>query len=323
MALEEVMPWHSEFQAAGFRLYTLNVGRALGGPDAEQSLTVVLCRQEGLLLALPELAISADFLDVGNQEDAQGLVGPSTRAEVVCAAFDEDAIALAPTPVEGPTLTVLLVDFSNDMLQFLDVLRDRDLLDSTHPFEMLDPFMVPHGPDLVARALAWAGLGWWQHASWTSPFIDRGLFSARSIATASRPRPFAPTVNQRWVTTALQVPQGNGCYSGPTAGGDRWKKPVSKVKSRAISKDHTKEEGKRKRQRQEPVRYTEPRRGGLNLGPDGWFEQEITFPENLLIYDSRELTPSFWIFSYPLEHSRRSNSRERERFAYPSQLLHH
>jgi hypothetical protein len=30
------------------------------------------------------------------------------------------------------------------------------------------------------------------------------LFSARSIATASQPKPFAPTANQRWVTTALQ-----------------------------------------------------------------------------------------------------------------------
>ena len=30
------------------------------------------------------------------------------------------------------------------------------------------------------------------------------LFSARSVATMTNPRPFAPTAHQRWVTTALQ-----------------------------------------------------------------------------------------------------------------------
>lgn len=30
------------------------------------------------------------------------------------------------------------------------------------------------------------------------------LFSARSVATMTHPRPFAPTARQRWATTALQ-----------------------------------------------------------------------------------------------------------------------
>ena len=30
------------------------------------------------------------------------------------------------------------------------------------------------------------------------------LFSARSLALGATPRPFAPTANQRWITTALQ-----------------------------------------------------------------------------------------------------------------------
>ena len=154
-----MIPLHSEFTAAGFRLYTLDVGLALGLQEEEQGLTlaqVVLTRQDGLLLALPELAISADILALGNQEGTQGLVGPSTRVEVVCAALDEEAIALPPVPVEGRTLTVLLVDFTNDVLPFLKALRDRDLLDSVHAYEMLEPLLVPESSDLVARALAWA-----------------------------------------------------------------------------------------------------------------------------------------------------------------------
>ena len=157
--MEEVIPLHSDSSEAGFRLYTLDISQALGLQEEEPVLTVaqvVLTRQDGLLLALPELAISADISDVGNQEDAQGLVGPSTRVEVVCAALDEEAIALPPALVEGRTLTVLLVDFTNDVIPFLKVLSDKDMLESVHAFEILDPLIVPHGADLVARALAWA-----------------------------------------------------------------------------------------------------------------------------------------------------------------------
>ena len=159
MEVEEVIPLHSDSSEAGFRLYTLDISQALGLQEEEPVLTVaqvVLTRQDGLLLALPELAISADISDVGNQEDAQGLVGPSTRVEVVCAALDEEAIALPPALVEGRTLTVLLVDFTNDVIPFLKVLSDKDMLESVHAFEILDPLIVPHGADLVARALAWA-----------------------------------------------------------------------------------------------------------------------------------------------------------------------
>lgn len=50
---------------------------------------IVLTRREGLLLALPELALSLDVLEAGNAEGAQGLVGPCMRLEVACAVVDK------------------------------------------------------------------------------------------------------------------------------------------------------------------------------------------------------------------------------------------
>lgn len=50
---------------------------------------IVLTRREGLLLALPELALSLDVLEAGNAEGAQGLVGVCMRLEVACAVVDK------------------------------------------------------------------------------------------------------------------------------------------------------------------------------------------------------------------------------------------
>eukprot|EP00435_Cladocopium_sp_Y103_P025220 s568_g6.t1 len=141
MELEAIIPLHSEFVPAGFQLYLLDLKLALELEEVEPGLTlafIVLTRRDGLLLALPELALASEILEEGNQLGSQALVGPSTRLEVAGAALDEEAITGLPSQIEGRTLTVLVVDFTNDVLAFLKVVESQEEL------------------DLVAKALAWA-----------------------------------------------------------------------------------------------------------------------------------------------------------------------
>lgn len=161
MEPEEVIPLHSEFEA-GFQVFVVNLRDALAIEEVEQIQTlcfVVMTRQGGLLLALPELAIAPELLQGGNQPGAQGLIGPSTRLEVAAAALDEDAFAELPQPVGERSIVVLLVDFTTDILSFLKIVESKEELDAAQAFDILEPYLVPLPQDLVARAIAWADGG--------------------------------------------------------------------------------------------------------------------------------------------------------------------
>ena len=162
MEPEDVVPLQSEFVQTGFKLYLLDVNSALQVGEADPSMTlamVVMTRQGGLLFAVPELAVPMDFLDEGNRPGFQGLVGPSTRLEVACAVVDEDAIADTPKPIEGRSMAILLVDFSDTILQFVNVAESREDIEAANCFDILEPFLVPELSDLISKAAAWADGG--------------------------------------------------------------------------------------------------------------------------------------------------------------------
>lgn len=172
---------HSEFDPVGFQLYLLDLQNAFGTEEAETGgalALVVMTRRDGLLLALPELTLTMDVLEEGNAEGAQGLVGPSIRLEVACAVVDEEALTRVSSLAEGRTMVVVMVDFTNEILPHLKRLTSKEDLEAAHAFDVLEPYLVPVGDELVAKALTWAEGG---TGSSLAVLLSRG----RSIHTSS------------------------------------------------------------------------------------------------------------------------------------------
>eukprot|EP00435_Cladocopium_sp_Y103_P053894 s978_g17.t1 len=154
----EMMPLHSDFGASGFRPYVLDLLAAdLAGEGLVFTLAfIVMRRQGGMLLALPELALSAEVQRAGNAAGSEEMIGPSTKVEVQAAALDEDAVQHAPVAVDGRALTVLLVDVSEELAIFMRAVEGPDDLTEVMPFEVPEDHLIPLPEDLVERALAWA-----------------------------------------------------------------------------------------------------------------------------------------------------------------------
>ena len=157
-----VLPLTSDFGPAGFQPYALDlVGLGLASDESPLVLAyVVMTRRDGFLLCLPELALPLEVLQGGNEAAPQDLIGPSLKVEVQCAVSDEDAILQMPSPLEGKTMSVLLVDFASAALACLQAVRDKQKLEELAAFDVLDITVVPDPDDVVTRANAWAqGLG--------------------------------------------------------------------------------------------------------------------------------------------------------------------
>lgn len=92
---EDVLPLFAELGPVGFQPYVLDLASMGHGTQAIGSTLafVVMTRNEGLLLALPELALLGEVLETGMHAEPLALVGPHTRLLVQAAAVDEDAIA--------------------------------------------------------------------------------------------------------------------------------------------------------------------------------------------------------------------------------------
>ena len=76
---------------------------------------VVMTRQDGVMLALPELALLSEVMEAANITGAQGLVGPSVRVEVQACSIGRRC----RVPEEDKRMHVVLVDFSVDVLQHM------------------------------------------------------------------------------------------------------------------------------------------------------------------------------------------------------------
>ena len=87
----QLVPLRSEFVQVGFQPYVLDLaGADLQGELQASSLAfIVMMRRQGLLLALPELALGAEVLVAGRNSGPGDLVGPSTKVEVQSASLSE------------------------------------------------------------------------------------------------------------------------------------------------------------------------------------------------------------------------------------------
>ena len=152
------VPLHSDFGPSNYRPYVLDlVGAGLLDPGAPNVMAlVVLTRQTGLLLALPELALSAEDRESGELASATDLLGPSIIVEVQAAALDEDALQQPPQVIEGKVLKVALVDFSVEVSNFITELVVKEDIAELTPFDFMDFSLIPDPDSLVARAQEWA-----------------------------------------------------------------------------------------------------------------------------------------------------------------------
>ena len=132
-----VVPLHSDFGPAAFQPYALDLASAgLGEEDAQGVLVfVVLARQTGYFIALPELSIAEELLQRGQTAAPQDFLGPSLRVEVASAVLDEDAIQQPPQPLPGRVSPCMLVDFTNEVQGHLAPISSKEELHVLSPFE--------------------------------------------------------------------------------------------------------------------------------------------------------------------------------------------
>ena len=156
--LEAVLPLHADFGQKGFQPYVLDLQKA-GLAVEEPFFTiafVVMTRKEGMLLALPELAIPAEAQGLGAKAGPTDLLGPSVKVKVQAALMQEDALLNLPTVLEGKTLTVLLMDFSLEVEGCLRGVAMKEDLEDVTSFEFLEENVVPAPGELVTKAQLWA-----------------------------------------------------------------------------------------------------------------------------------------------------------------------
>ena len=201
----EILPLHADFTQTGFRPYVLDLeGAGLEAQSGAQSIAlVVMTRAEGLLLALPELALSPEVLAAGDAPEVGDFIGPHIKIEVRAATMDEDNLHVEPVLVEGKTMAVLLLDVSNEALDFLQPLVKEDL-EHVVPFELPADLLVPFPSELVSSALAWARGAREQH-------LDRVQFySAEEVPVTPTSEPPVPKRQTRRRTPGGTGQEGTG-----------------------------------------------------------------------------------------------------------------
>ena len=198
---EAVVPLFSEFGAASFQLYGMDLASLeLAEEDTTPVLAmVVFTRKEGLLLALPELALPAEVLAAGNVAGNRDLVGPSLAVEVCCAVLDEEAITRHPTTLEGKTMSIVLVDFSAEAVPGVFSIDSKQALEEVTPFDIMEVFTVPDPDDLIAKATAWA-------SGQTTKPLDRIQYYSADEVSETPPR----TAPKRAPRRRAQAPGSDG-----------------------------------------------------------------------------------------------------------------
>ena len=106
-----------EIGVSGFQPYVLDLdilGMGVGEVHRVMAF-VVLMRQDGILLALPDGALDNQVLFAANVVGSQEVFGPSTKVEVSCALLDEEELQSASQLLAGQVIDVPLVDASSDI----------------------------------------------------------------------------------------------------------------------------------------------------------------------------------------------------------------
>ncbi|CAE7257709.1 unnamed protein product [Symbiodinium microadriaticum] len=106
--------------------------------------------ESGFLLALPTGSVPPTLLAAGAEADATGMHGPSTTLEVAAVEEDEDG---GERPVSD-SLSVLLVDLSDDALQYLAP-YDSEAGLAVVSFDLVHPDRFPGAEDLLVLARSW------------------------------------------------------------------------------------------------------------------------------------------------------------------------
>ena len=155
----ELMALHAEFGPAGFQVFLLDTAGAQLAVDGvgKAMAFVVMTRRDGLLVAVPELALEDEVLTRGTHANAQDMMGPSTRIDVDAGVLDEDALLQEPSIVPDKLVACVLVDFSSEVVRFMTAVAGKDDLEGVHTFSLEDPWLVPLPDSLVAAAMLWAG----------------------------------------------------------------------------------------------------------------------------------------------------------------------
>ena len=109
---------------------------------------LVMKRAGGVLLAVPSDAIPQEILDLGGQETADGIFGPSTEVAVPGVVLDNGI--LSPT---GEELAVVLVDCTLDVLPLLSYIPA--MAEINYGFDEDQPFALPAPEPLLEAATQW------------------------------------------------------------------------------------------------------------------------------------------------------------------------
>lgn len=122
-----------------------NVGLAL----------VLLKRHTGMLLAVPVGFFSEESLAAGLSAGSDEQIGQSTTITVPAGEKYDLGSSEQPQPMEGASVTLVLVDVSDDMAHFLMPYGADHDVDMMHAFDQNNPYLLPMSAELARDVWAW------------------------------------------------------------------------------------------------------------------------------------------------------------------------
>lgn len=213
---DEILPLYADGEQSMFQPYVFDLASSpLNGAGASTTVAlVVLLRKDGLLVAVPEIAIPPEARAAAQGAKAGNFTGPSTVVSVPLALMDEITITAWPTPVAGSDVSVVLADFSLDALNYLKLVAGSEDLENITTFEFPETFHSPTPKDLVAQALSWISS---LAQAWGAPSVLLGRRTASHSCDPSRQKNSTSTSSEssssRWYRRQRKTKGDSGSVS--------------------------------------------------------------------------------------------------------------
>lgn len=125
--------------------------------EANLALVLVLLkRHTGFLLAVPEGFFSEEALSAGLTAEQDAQIGVSTVLTIPAGEKFDLTNHDHPVPVDGGMVSVVLVDVSHEMEQFLSpFIPEEHNVDAMHGFDFVNQYLLPLAAPLTQAAWLW------------------------------------------------------------------------------------------------------------------------------------------------------------------------
>ena len=184
-----------------FRVHVLEMPDGDGGEESTISALalIILKRQNGLLLAVPQGFFSEETLSVGLMATAEDQIGQSCATAISAGSLEHFEGTEQPVPVAEALVDVVLIDVSSSIQEHL---KPYSLAEHSgvaiFSFNSEDPALFPLADDLTMAAWAWV--------QDPSSGERANFYSAEEEGGGATPRPMRREQRQKQVLGVVEAP---------------------------------------------------------------------------------------------------------------------